>query len=101
MRRRIIKGEAIVLYGSGSLIVAFLLLPLVLPFVLSVSDTPFVVFPPRGFTLQWYGKVLADPDFTGSFGFSVVLSLCAACGRSCSVCRRPLDWCVCASRAAS
>jgi putative spermidine/putrescine transport system permease protein len=80
MAQKRIKGETIVLYGSGGLIVAFLLLPLVLPFILSVSDTPFVVFPPKGFTLQWYGKVLADPDFTGSFGFSVVLSLCAACG---------------------
>ena len=80
MRRASVKGETILLYGLATLIVAFLLLPLVLPFVLSVSDTPFVVFPPKGFTLHWYAKVLADPDFTGSFGFSVMLSTCAACG---------------------
>lgn len=80
MAGRRVRGEAVVLYGSATLIVAFLLLPLVLPFVLSVSDTPFVVFPPKGFTLQWYVKVLQDPDFTGSFSFSVTLSLAAACG---------------------
>ena len=67
-------------YGLTVLIVAFLLLPLVVPVVLSVSDTPFVTFPPQGFTLAWYGRVLEEPDFTHSFGFSVLLSTVAALG---------------------
>jgi putative spermidine/putrescine transport system permease protein len=69
-----------VIYGLASAIVLFLFMPLVLPFVLSVSDTPFVVFPPKGFTLAWYAKVLAEPDFTESFSFSVLLSTSAAIG---------------------
>jgi len=68
------------IYALTAVIVAFLLLPLIFPIVLSVSDTPFVTFPPRGFTLDWYGRVLDDPDFTGSFGFSVALSTLAAVG---------------------
>ncbi|MFZ1428276.1 MAG: ABC transporter permease [Geminicoccaceae bacterium] len=68
------------IYGLTLIIVAFLLLPLMIPIVLSVSNTPFVTFPPKGFTLEWYGKVLNEPDFTSSFGFSVVLSSVAALG---------------------
>ncbi|GLK83080.1 ABC transporter permease [Ancylobacter defluvii] len=68
------------IYTLTGLIVLFLLLPLIFPIVLSISDTPFITFPPKGFTLQWYGKVLQDADFTSSFGFSVLLSTTAACG---------------------
>lgn len=35
-----------------------LLLPVLIVFPLSVGETQTVVFPPRGFTLQWYGEVL-------------------------------------------
>jgi putative spermidine/putrescine transport system permease protein len=69
-----------IIYGLASIIVLFLFLPLILPFVLSVSDTPFVVFPPKGFTLNWYAKVLSEPEFTSSFGFSALLSSVAAIG---------------------
>jgi len=67
-------------YSLAGIIVLFLMMPLLLPIVLSISDTPFVTFPPKGFTLEWYGKVLADQDFTSSFSFSVLLSSCAAIG---------------------
>jgi putative spermidine/putrescine transport system permease protein len=68
------------IYGLSGVIVIFLFMPLILPFALSVSDTPFVTFPPKGFTLEWYGKVLAEPDFTDSFAFSALLSSVAAIG---------------------
>jgi putative spermidine/putrescine transport system permease protein len=68
------------LNATVGVIVAFLLVPLTLPIVLSVSDTPFVTFPPKGFTLEWYAKVLADRDFTDSLRFSLLLSAMAALG---------------------
>ncbi|WP_420101452.1 ABC transporter permease [Bosea sp. (in: a-proteobacteria)] len=68
------------IYALTAVIMVFLMLPLVLPIVLSVSDTPFVTFPPQGFTLEWYAKVLDEPDFTSSFRFSVMLSASAALG---------------------
>ncbi|WP_053383264.1 ABC transporter permease [Leucobacter celer] len=37
---------------------AVLLLPVLIVFPLSVGETQTVVFPPRGFTLDWYGQVL-------------------------------------------
>ena len=65
------------IYVLTAFIMVFLMLPLILPIVLSVSDTPFVTFPPQGFTLNWYAKVLDEPDFTSSFRFSVMLSASA------------------------
>ena len=70
--------SALLLYAITAVITLFLLVPLLFPIVLSFSDTPFVVFPPQGFTLQWYAKVLAEPDFTTPFLFSVQLGLLAA-----------------------
>jgi putative spermidine/putrescine transport system permease protein len=68
------------IYLAATVIALFLLIPLILPIALSVSDTPFVVFPPQGFTLKWYVSVLADRDFTDSLIFSLKLSLMAALG---------------------
>ena len=71
---------ALPLYSITAVIVLFLLVPLLFPIALSFSDTPFVVFPPQGFTLQWYWKVLNEPDFTTPFWFSVQLGLLSAAG---------------------
>jgi putative spermidine/putrescine transport system permease protein len=54
--------------------VGFILLPLVVTVAISVSDTPFVTFPPHGFTLAWYGKVVTDPDFLTSLRLSLSLA---------------------------
>jgi putative spermidine/putrescine transport system permease protein len=48
--------------------------PLVVPLMMSISDTAYIVFPPRGFTLKWYGEVLANPEARGSFLFSLQLA---------------------------
>jgi putative spermidine/putrescine transport system permease protein len=48
--------------------------PLVVPLLMSISDTAYIVFPPRGFTLRWYGEVLANPEARGSFLFSLELA---------------------------
>jgi putative spermidine/putrescine transport system permease protein len=58
-------------------ILVFILAPLVVPVAMSISDTPFIKFPPVGFTLQWYGKVLADPEAQASFLFSLELAFLA------------------------
>jgi putative spermidine/putrescine transport system permease protein len=71
---------AVLLYGVSGVITLFLLVPLLFPIALSFSDTPFVTFPPRGFTLEWYWKVINEPDFTTPFWFSVQLGVYAAAG---------------------
>ena len=73
-------SAALPLYIVTGIIVLFLLVPLGLPFVLSISDTPFVTFPPRGFTLQWYRNVFDERDFTDSVRLSLLLAGLTAVG---------------------
>jgi putative spermidine/putrescine transport system permease protein len=58
----------------------FILAPLLVTVAISISDTPYVVFPPRGFTLGWYAKVLHDPDFQASLIFSTTLAVATTIG---------------------
>ena len=62
------------------LVMVFILAPLVVTVAMSISDSPYVVFPPRGFTLGWYAKILQDPDFQASLWFSTMLALGATAG---------------------
>ena len=57
-----------------AVILALVVAPLVVPILMSISDTPYIVFPPQGFTLHWYGEVLANPEARGSFFFSLKLA---------------------------
>lgn len=58
----------------------FILAPLVVTIVISIGTSAFAAFPPRGFTLAWYGKVLTDPEFQQSLLFSTILALGATAG---------------------
>jgi putative spermidine/putrescine transport system permease protein len=58
----------------------FILAPLVVTVAISVGTSPFATFPPRGFTLEWYAKVIVDPDFQASLGFSTALAIGATAG---------------------
>jgi putative spermidine/putrescine transport system permease protein len=60
--------------------IIFILAPLAVVIALSVSDTPYIVFPPHGFTMAWYGKVLHDTTFQSSLLFSTSLAIEATSG---------------------
>jgi putative spermidine/putrescine transport system permease protein len=68
------------LYAVTGATLLFIAAPLLVTMSLSVSDTQFISFPPRGFTLSWYGKVLADPDFRSALSFSLWLAGSATVG---------------------
>ncbi|WP_428534865.1 ABC transporter permease [Rhodopila sp.] len=68
------------LYTAAVATLIFLAAPLLVTMSLSVSDTLFVSFPPKGFTLAWYGKVLRDPEFLSSLSFSLWLAGFATAG---------------------
>jgi len=55
----------------------FLLGPLVIVIGGSFSDSPFVQFPPKGFTLRWYEMLLKREDFLISFFDSIYIALWA------------------------
>jgi putative spermidine/putrescine transport system permease protein len=80
MSARLTGGTAWLLYPLTAATMAFVLAPLAIVIAMSVSDSSFASFPPRGFTLAWYGRVLADPDFRASLAFSAMLAACATAG---------------------
>ncbi len=49
----------------------FLILPTILIILMSFGTSPFIEFPPRGLTLQWYAKYLGDADWIGATLFSL------------------------------
>jgi putative spermidine/putrescine transport system permease protein len=57
-------------------IYAFLLAPIVVIVLASLTRTSYVTFPPKGITLAWYAAIFAHPEFVGS----LVLSLVVGCG---------------------
>lgn len=80
MRDSPLGPAAVPLYAAAGLVSLFLLAPLVVPVIISFSDTAFVTWPPRGFTLRWYVKILNEAEFTSSFRFSLLLGLLATLG---------------------
>ena len=53
----------------------FLIAPIVIVVIASVNSGRFLVFPPEGFSLQWYAKFLDSGPFVRSFFFSLRLAL--------------------------
>jgi putative spermidine/putrescine transport system permease protein len=65
----------ILLFLAASVGVVFLIGPLVIVVGGSVSDSPFVQFPPEGFTLRWYAEMMKRDDFLASFVDSVIIAV--------------------------
>ena len=54
-------ARRVFLYLSASLVLAFLFLPSLIVIPLSVTDSIFLHFPPRGFTWVWYREYFTPP----------------------------------------
>jgi putative spermidine/putrescine transport system permease protein len=80
MNNRLSGPIAWLLFPVTAAMMIFILAPLLVTVAISISDTPYVVFPPRGFTLNWYAKVLQDADFQASLVFSSLLAVGATLG---------------------
>jgi putative spermidine/putrescine transport system permease protein len=63
-----------------ALVFAFLMLPVVVVALASLSRTSYLTVPPQGVTLRWFGAVLADPEYVQAIGWSVVLAVIATIG---------------------
>ena len=67
----------IALRAVSALVMAFLMLPLVVIVGSSLTASQFLSFPPQGYTLAWYAKVLDDPSYVAAFTTSTVLATAA------------------------
>jgi putative spermidine/putrescine transport system permease protein len=74
MKRMSKSGIAYVAFNAA--VLAFLVAPLAIVFVFAFDSSPFIHFPPTGFTLGWFEKFLTGSGFLKSF----VLSLQVAAG---------------------
>jgi putative spermidine/putrescine transport system permease protein len=63
-----------------ALVFGFLLLPVVVVALASLSSTSYLTVPPQGVTLRWFGAVLGDREYVHAIGFSLVLALVATLG---------------------
>jgi putative spermidine/putrescine transport system permease protein len=64
----------------GVLILAiciFILAPILVVLVASVSRTPFLTFPPSGFTLRWFTDLVELRDYFAAFRFSLLVAVLA------------------------
>ncbi len=54
-----------------ALIYVFILAPIVVVLIASISRTPYLTFPPAGFTLRWFGQIITLGEFTDALRFSL------------------------------
>lgn len=59
---------------SAALVVVFILAPLLVIVGASFTTTPYIRFPPIGFTLAWYERLLQRSDFFESFWHSIIIA---------------------------
>lgn len=62
------------------MVVIFIVGPLIVIVGGSFTDTPYVAFPPQGFTLDWYARLFHQVDFLHSFLLSLALAVLCTFG---------------------
>jgi putative spermidine/putrescine transport system permease protein len=61
-----------------ALVAIFLVLPILVTGSVSVTSDDFIAFPPKGFSLRWYGELASNPAWRNSIANTLVVgSLCA------------------------
>jgi len=80
MSGRLHGPAAWLLVSITTAMMIFILAPLVVTVATSISNTQYIIFPPRGFTVEWYGKALQDSDFLAALWFSTALAVAATSG---------------------
>ncbi len=76
--RSISMNSAFLVYSFATLVIVFLILPILIVIPMSISDTNYLTFPPKGFTWRWYGEIFTSKSWTQPAAFSIrVASLSA------------------------
>ena len=52
----------------------YLLLPIMIVFLASISETAYITFPPKSITVKWFAKALSDAQYAKGFKFSFLLA---------------------------
>ncbi|MFI5610084.1 ABC transporter permease [Amycolatopsis sp. NPDC051903] len=94
--RRRGRAGSVVFWVVVALIVVFILAPLAVAIGSSVTETGYLTFPPKGFTLKWFAAAANDPKFLEALWTSLqlgaattVISVLAGVLASYAIVRRP------------
>lgn len=60
---------------AALLVVIFLQIPVLVVMLAAFSTTSYLTIPPKGFTLAWFAKVLADPTYLSAIQMSFMLAI--------------------------
>ena len=77
-RTRWRRGRNRTLIGAVCAIMAFMVLPSLFVIPVSFTQSTFLNFPPRGFSLRWYEELLTSPIWIDAFVRSLTVALCTA-----------------------
>lgn len=69
---------AVAQYGLLSLVILFVTAPIVFVVIASFNSGTFNVFPPPGFSLQWYFRLLTVPDFATGVRNSLLVAIASS-----------------------
>ena len=58
--------------------IVYLLFPVIVVITISLSSATYLNFPPPGFSLQWYQKLLNDPEWLSAFWVTVKVGVLAS-----------------------
>jgi putative spermidine/putrescine transport system permease protein len=58
--------------------IVYLLFPVIVVVTISLSSATYLNFPPPGFSLQWYQKLLNDPEWLSAFWVTVKVGVMAS-----------------------
>lgn len=70
-------GTSAFFWTANVLIVLFIVAPLLVVAASAVTSTGYLIFPPQGFSLRWFGEAFANRGFVDGLVTSVILALCA------------------------
>jgi len=70
---RVLKGGALAIYLS--VLMVFILGPVVVTISMSFTSKDYLSFPPAGFSLRWYDQVLSSDLFLGALSLSITAAL--------------------------
>lgn len=56
------------------LVYLFLLAPIIVVLLSSLTTTEYIVFPPEGLTLRWYFELIEHPEFLEAFNLSIIVA---------------------------
>ncbi|MFJ7971539.1 ABC transporter permease [Psychrobacillus sp. NPDC096389] len=62
----------------SGLTIFFIIIPIVVTIPASFTSADYPSFPPKGFSFQWYMKLLDRPEFISSFSYSVQFAILTA-----------------------